>query len=331
MPLTPGAPVSESIRELHTGKTFRHTAAKFGKKRADAQAVAIAISNASKRRASGGVANFDDGGAVQQVVAALQQGAGSGVGSPGTSSTPTSTPGVSNPAAPSSPTATAATSPTPVAGMASVAPNAVNTAATTTAATPGVVQQNTNPSNPITQKLLNTGGVANLAVGGFDVAKKANLKPPPYQRQEIRSMHVGPILSHVPGMSDNHAVKVPSGAYILPASHIAALGKGNTNAGMAVAARMFGMGHRLMQSGMSGSRSSLATGGTYSEGGARGDPRFPATNVNLSGGEFAIDPASIIRKFGSLKKGHAALDAWVMATRAAELKRLKKLPAPAKK
>ena len=326
MPLTPGASVSESIRELHTGKTFRHTASKFGKKRADAQAVAIAMSNASKKRASGGVANFDDGGAVQQVVAALQQGAGSGVGSPGTSSTPTTTPGVSNPAAPSSPTATAATSPTPVAGMTSVAPNAVNTAATTTAATPGVVQQNTNPSNPITQKLLNTGGVANLAVGGFDMAKKANLKPPPYQRQEVRNLHVGPVLSTVPGRVDNHAIKVPSSSFVLPAAHVSALGQGNTNAGMAIVSRMFGMGHRLMQG--SGAHGGMSYA---SEGGARGADGHGPVAVNVSGGEIIIPPELIIRKFGSLKRGHAILDAWIMHTRRKEIKTLRKLPPPAKK
>jgi hypothetical protein len=35
--------VSENIREFHTGKTYAHTQAKFGKKRADKQAVAAAL------------------------------------------------------------------------------------------------------------------------------------------------------------------------------------------------------------------------------------------------------------------------------------------------
>lgn len=46
MPLKRGksrAVVSENIREFHTGKTYAHTAARFGKKRADAQAVAVAM------------------------------------------------------------------------------------------------------------------------------------------------------------------------------------------------------------------------------------------------------------------------------------------------
>lgn len=51
MPLKPGksrAVISENIKELHSGKTFAHTEEKFGKLRADKQAVAIALTNARK-------------------------------------------------------------------------------------------------------------------------------------------------------------------------------------------------------------------------------------------------------------------------------------------
>lgn len=54
MPLKKGkskATVSENIRELHKGKTHARTQAKFGKKRADKQAVAIAL---NEQRKSGG-------------------------------------------------------------------------------------------------------------------------------------------------------------------------------------------------------------------------------------------------------------------------------------
>ena len=56
MPLTPGAPASTTIPELHSGNTYAHTLAKFGKKRANKQAIAIALSNAreTKGRAMGG-------------------------------------------------------------------------------------------------------------------------------------------------------------------------------------------------------------------------------------------------------------------------------------
>lgn len=51
MPLKPGkskATVSANIKELHTGKTFARTKQKFGKAKADKQAVAIALSEKRK-------------------------------------------------------------------------------------------------------------------------------------------------------------------------------------------------------------------------------------------------------------------------------------------
>lgn len=49
MPLKPGssrAVVSENIREFHQGKTYAKTKAKYGKRDADKQAVAVALANA---------------------------------------------------------------------------------------------------------------------------------------------------------------------------------------------------------------------------------------------------------------------------------------------
>lgn len=53
MPLKKGqsrATVSSNIREFHTGKTYARTKRKFGKKRADKQAVAVAM---AEKRSSG--------------------------------------------------------------------------------------------------------------------------------------------------------------------------------------------------------------------------------------------------------------------------------------
>jgi hypothetical protein len=44
MPLIPGkGHVGDNIREFRTGKTFAHTESKFGKARAEKQAVAVAL------------------------------------------------------------------------------------------------------------------------------------------------------------------------------------------------------------------------------------------------------------------------------------------------
>lgn len=51
MPLKPGSSrktVSSNIRELHEGRTYERTLQEFGKRRADKQAVAIALSEARK-------------------------------------------------------------------------------------------------------------------------------------------------------------------------------------------------------------------------------------------------------------------------------------------
>lgn len=57
MPLKPGSSketISSNISEFHTGKTYAHTAAKFGKAKADKQAIAVALSTARKYGKAGG-------------------------------------------------------------------------------------------------------------------------------------------------------------------------------------------------------------------------------------------------------------------------------------
>ena len=53
MPLKKGASkktVSKNIKEFHGGKTYAHTKSKFGKEKADRQAVAVALNE--KRRSA---------------------------------------------------------------------------------------------------------------------------------------------------------------------------------------------------------------------------------------------------------------------------------------
>lgn len=67
MPLKKGrskATVSANIKEFHTSETYAHTKAKFGKKRADKQAVAAALDQ--KRRSGGHVPKRGDSAKPQQ-------------------------------------------------------------------------------------------------------------------------------------------------------------------------------------------------------------------------------------------------------------------------
>lgn len=64
MPLKAGKSkkvVSQNIREFHTGKTYAATKAKFGKAKADKQAVAVALSNARKYAKGGTTLSVLDG------------------------------------------------------------------------------------------------------------------------------------------------------------------------------------------------------------------------------------------------------------------------------
>ncbi len=53
MPLKKGSSkktISSNIKEFHKGATFMHTAKKFGKAKANKQAVAVAMSQARKKK-----------------------------------------------------------------------------------------------------------------------------------------------------------------------------------------------------------------------------------------------------------------------------------------
>ena len=45
MPLRPGAPVGDTIREFQGGRTYARTSKKFGAAKAHKQAVAVALKN----------------------------------------------------------------------------------------------------------------------------------------------------------------------------------------------------------------------------------------------------------------------------------------------
>lgn len=326
-----------------------------------AQAIAIGLSTQRRAKAAGhadgGVANlpgFDDGGAVQQVLAALQAGSSQTQIGSGTSAI-----GATNPTSPSSTVATAATNPlnaspttptgvapattattgtaTPTASAAGLSP-AVTTAAagvapiTTTTPTPGTTTtQTTAPITPIAQKLMQGGGGL---MGGehFPMAKMPNPSPSWQVRSEARGMMHGPVIGAAPGRADTRYTKVPAGSYVLPSATLSSLGHGNSVAGLAMAHRMFGSGaHGFGAPQPPRPGRMFADGGYLSEGGGRGERYGEPVDVALSDSEYVVPPHEIVRRWGSLKNGHAVLDAFVLANRKKEIETLRKLPPPAKK
>jgi hypothetical protein len=114
--------------------------------------------------------------------------------------------------------------------------------------------------------------------------------------------HVGPIHSNVAGRTDHLPMHVPSGAYVIPADIVSALGEGNTMAGFRILNDMFGV-QQL------------------------GDE--PATEIVAAGGEYVIAPSSVLRiGGGDMDRGHNHLDEFIKKYRAQTVKTLKSLPGP---
>ena len=186
---------------------------------------------------------------------------------------------------------------------------------------------------------LNVAHRLKRAAGGYNWQTRA-------EAMGLARSHVGPIMSAVPGRTDRHNINVPSGSYVLPADHVSSLGQGNTMAGVKVLNNMFSKGpYGTGGAGMTHGagppkppgmmRTPMAPKGLglmgSDSGGARGEGESGGVPVVVAGGEYVIPP-NIVAQIGDgdLKKGHAALDAWVINHRKKHVKTLQKLPGPAK-
>jgi hypothetical protein len=140
------------------------------------------------------------------------------------------------------------------------------------------------------------------------------------------AVHLGGIASSVPGRTDAHPMRVPTGAYVLPADIVSHLGQGNTLAGMRRAERMFGKSYVPSRGVIPGQ---FARGGAANESSS-------TQPIIAAGGEFVISPGAVRAWHrarggsGALPDAHEALDKWVMDTRAKHIETLKALPPPAK-
>ncbi len=118
------------------------------------------------------------------------------------------------------------------------------------------------------------------------------------------AVRVGPMTGATGGRADKLPVSVPSGAYIVPANEVSALGSGNTAAGFKELERLFG------KPGKHGGHSPVG--------------------IMISDGEYIIPPEQVAKLGqGSMEKGHALLDAWIKNLRASHIETLAKLPGPA--
>lgn len=138
----------------------------------------------------------------------------------------------------------------------------------------------------------------------------------------IEKIHVGPIHSPVAGRTDHLPMHVPSGAYVIPADIISAMGEGNTMAGFKVANTIFTQVPGL--SGMPGVDAQLGMPGK-AEGGSIGPP----VPIVAAGGEYVVHPDDVSRiGGGNMDRGHKELDTFVKKMRAKTVQTLRKLPPP---
>jgi hypothetical protein len=164
---------------------------------------------------------------------------------------------------------------------------------------------------------------AHMASGG---------SPPLGEHMAARQMfREGFLHSSVPGRTDKLPISVAGGAYVLPADHVAALGQGNSLAGANTVNKMFKMGpYGTTPMPLHGTSAKVPhlnlRAGKFADGGSHGRP----TPIVAAGGEIVIPPEKIIARFGSLEKGHKALDHWINTTRKKHIKTLRGLKPPKK-
>lgn len=145
----------------------------------------------------------------------------------------------------------------------------------------------------------------------------------PYTSQ-VSKVHVGPIHSPVAGRTDHLPMHVPSGAYVIPADIISAMGEGNTMAGFKVANTIFTQIPNMK--GLPGADAQLGLAKK-----AGGGPVAPPVPIVAAGGEFVIHPDDVTRiGGGDIDRGHAELDGFVKKMRTKTVRTLRKLPGPKK-
>ncbi len=305
--------------------TLMHDVGKSPHVQSRVQALAIAYD--TKRRAGrayGGVVGYDDGGAVPPQMPMP--------GSPSPGVMPA--PGMAMGAPPPAP----GSMPPPSMGLAPPATPAPPPGIPQNAAPPGIAQNAPpagpppGPVEPMQRPLMARGGVAHRATGGFAMEKSAHMSPPWFMKNQVRStLHTGPILSAVPGRTDNHKTHVPSGSYVIPADIVSGRGQGNTIAGSANLSKLFAMGPygagtMPIRRGSGAPRPPRARAD-----GGEADGVGQPVPVDLAGGEIVVPPENLMKTVHpDLKEAHRIMDAWVLAERKKLRQTLAKLPGPAK-
>lgn len=190
-----------------------------------------------------------------------------------------------------------------------------------------------------------------LAVGGIPTSEALDPYSTRMSEREMQGHPEGLFGSTGAGRTDVHNILVPTGSYVMPSDVVSGLSEGNTLGGAAVIDRMMHSNPYGIES--SGGRKPnmgppraipqriqpLASedlnmekrgGPIRRASGGQVQPKPNLVPIVVAGGEVLLHPDTIIKKFGSLKKGHAVLDKFVKDVRAKTVKETSRLPGPKK-
>lgn len=201
-------------------------------------------------------------------------------------------------------------------------------------------EKHAHPNMPIKQAVAIAESVArearrhdNERGRGGPVINPPAISHVPWRVKSAPKVSMGPLMGTTTGRSDKIVTNVPNGSHVLPADTLAAMGDGNSMAGLRHAATMFP--HSAAHMGMTqpaghpfGARGSRHGG--FKQGGIAHDPK-DLVPVNLSHGEFVVHPADVAALGGGdIKRGHEVLDKFIIHVRDKYQKKLKNLPGPVK-
>lgn len=158
----------------------------------------------------------------------------------------------------------------------------------------------------------------------FDVKRR--------NRAEGGQVFEGPIVSEVPGRTDNHPMAVAAGSYVLPAEHVSHLGENNTLAGLSHLKKIGPQGIRKMAHSAPGATSVISKHRRRASGGRTQEaPTGHPIEINAAGGEHVMSPEDVkVVGDGDVLLGHALLDNLVMKQRDKHINTLRSLKPPAK-
>lgn len=164
-------------------------------------------------------------------------------------------------------------------------------------------------------ELVSSGRPQKQAIAiALSTARKARAEGGPLMapaQPATERVHTGPIHSSVAGRTDHLPMHVPSGAYVIPADIISAMGEGNTMSGFKVANSIFS----TRKFGTPGADAGISS----------------TVPIVAAGGEYVIHPDDVVRiGNGDIDAGHKVLDSFVKRMRAKTVATLKSLPGPKK-